>query len=662
MTESGSPRVGEILLQLRGASRRYSSGEGAIYALRGIDLDICAGEMIALIGASGSGKSTLMNILGCLDRLNEGSYRVAGRDTAELGADQLAALRRAHFGFVFQRYNLLPQLSAEANVEVPAAYANVDPSERRNRAAALLERLGLSDRATHRPRELSGGQQQRVSIARALMNGGAVILADEPTGALDHANGREVIELLQELNRQGHTIIIATHDLQVASHARRIIELSDGVIVSDRLSERAAPILEQGTSTPRAKDTKSSWLAAFGGLAEAARTAVAALLAHRLRSALTLLGIVFGIASVTMMIAIGESYKGASLAELGKVFNLDLLLVFPGYGPSDPSTAGIKALTVEDVDALGRQSYIKSVEAINFSRGPMRYRNHTGLADVLGVPEKFFDFGNYVLEIGTGFNREDIRRGAAVGVISAKTRRLLFGRTNPLNKIVYLSDLPFLICGVTAEKPPGNGPPGDGLEIFIPGTAYRERLSGKLDLDIIHARVRDVEALEETENRIVDFFAVRHGKRDVYTQDFSAYFVAAADQARMIAELLAAVGAISLLIGGIGVMNIMLVSVSERAREIGIRVALGARQTDIRRQFLIEAFVLCLIGAALAVAISFVLSFVGGFFLPPGWELHLSMTAMLAAVICAGFTGLVFGYFPARNAARLDPVEALARD
>ena len=219
---------------------------------------------------------------------------------------------------MFQRYNLLPQLSAASNVEVPAVYANVDPAERRKRAAALLERLGLSDRAAHRPHELSGGQQQRVSIARALMNGGAVILADEPTGALDHANGREVIELLQELNRQGHTIIIATHDLHVASHAPRIIELSDGAIVSDRLSEHAAPILEQGTSTPRAKETGSSWLATFSGLAEAARTAVAALLAHRLRSSLTLLGIIIGIMSVTMMIAIGESYKGASLARTWK--------------------------------------------------------------------------------------------------------------------------------------------------------------------------------------------------------------------------------------------------------------------------------------------------------------------------------------------------------
>ncbi len=519
MTESESPRVGEILLQLRGASRRYCSGEAAIHALHGIDLDIWAGEMIALVGASGSGKSTLMNILGCFDRLNEGIYRVAGRDTAELDADQLAALRRAHFGFVFQRYNLLPQLSAEANVELPAVYAKIDRMERRKRAVALLERLGLSDRATHRPHELSGGQQQRVSIARALMNGGTVILADEPTGALDNANGREVIQLLQELNRQGHTIIIATHDFQVASHARRIIELSDGAIVSDRRTERTAPIKKQKTSTLRTQGTETAWLAALGGLAEAARTALAALLAHRLRSALALLGIIIGITSVTTMTAIGESYRGASLAKLGNDFGLDLLLIVPGYGPADSSMAGIKPVTVGDADALGEQFYIKGVAGINFSKDLMlRYRNRTGSVEAYGIPENYFDFGNYVFEIGAGFNREDIRRGAAVGVITAKTRRVLFGRTDPLNKIVYLGDLPFRICGVTADKPSGYETSGDILQIFIPGTAYRKRISGKLDLDIIQAHARDVDSLEETENRIVDFIAARHGKKDVYVR------------------------------------------------------------------------------------------------------------------------------------------------
>ena len=341
-----------------------------------------------------------------------------------------------------------------------------------------------------------------------------------------------------------------------------------------------------------------------------------------------------------------------------------VLLVSPGYGPTDPSTAGIKPLTVEDAAALGRQSYIKSVVGINFSPGSMlRYRNRTGLAVIYGVPENYFDFGNYVFEIGAGFNREDIRKGAAVGVITAKTRRLLFGRTNPLNKIVYLerSAVPHLrrnggkaSCATNhpatlskfsyqarriASELAANSTSTSSTLACATSTPWRKRKTG---LSIFSRRA--------TAKRT---FTYRTNLRS---------FAAAADQARMIAELLAAIGAISLLIGGIGVMNIMLVSVSERAREIGVRVALGARQTDIQRQFLIEALVLCLIGAALAVAVSFVLSFVAGFFLPPGWELRLSMTAMLAAVICAGFTGLVFGYFPARNAARLDPVEALARD
>jgi len=298
-----------VLIELRGAERRYAEAEQEIYALRDIDLDIAAGEMVALMGASGSGKSTLMNVLGCLDRISAGCYRLAGQDVGSLDRDALAALRRARFGFVFQRYNLLPQLSALANVEVPAIYAGMEAQDRRIRSRGLLERLGLGERLGHRPNKLSGGQQQRVSIARALVNGGEIILADEPTGALDSRSGHEVMELLVELNRRGHTLIIATHDSRVADYAHRIIELADGRIVSDRLTggggleqEEVAP--ETDRSIPRlGKETAPFWMR-FG---EAARMAVTALVSHRLRTALTLLGVVIGIVSVVTMVAVGEA-------------------------------------------------------------------------------------------------------------------------------------------------------------------------------------------------------------------------------------------------------------------------------------------------------------------------------------------------------------------
>ncbi len=651
----------EVLLRLHGATRRYGADEGAIYALRGIDLDIAEGEMIALMGASGSGKSTLLNVLGCLDRLSKGSYLIAGEDTGVLGADQLAELRSTRFGFVFQRYNLLAQFSALSNVEVPAIYAGVTPQERHRRAFALLERLGLADRATHRPNELSGGQQQRVSIARALMNGGAIILADEPTGALDSANGREVMALLEELNRLGHTIVIATHDPHVAAHARRIVELSDGAIVADRVTGESAPAEREGLPSPEAAQAPWSVFAAWRELLDAARIGVAALLAHRSRSALTLLGVVIGIVSVTAMVAVGESYQRVSKAEVAKNLNLDHLDIVPGYGPADPSKAGVRALTEEDAAALDRQPYIKSAAANLFSQQTLRYREHVLSVYVFGVPENYLALLDYELALGAGFSREDMSRAAAVGIITARTRQDLFDGADPLNKIIYVRDLAIRIIGVVADKAGGEQNSRFSF-LIIPATAYKARLDGAQEISQIAVRVRDINFLGETKNNIIELFTLRHGKKDVWIYDSAANFAAAQRQASLVTALLAAIGALSLVAGGVGVMNIMLVTVSERAREIGVRIAVGARQSDISRQFLIEAIVLCLIGAALALALCFLLSLVAGNFLPPGWEVTLSPTAIFAATICAILTGLIFGYFPARNAAHLDPVEALARD
>ena len=293
-------------IELLGVSRRYMAGDQEVYALRDIDLKISAGEMVALMGASGSGKSTLLNILGCLDRPSSGVYRVEGRDTMSLGTTDLAALRRDRFGFIFQRYNLLPQLTARANVEIPAIYAGAAQETRHERAQQLLTRLGLGERLDHRPSQLSGGQQQRVSVARALMNGGAIILADEPTGALDSHTGREMMELLLELNRRGHTLIVATHDAHVAGFARRIVEVEDGRIVKDRAVEGEGPAPTAALDDVRPPPHAMGLMAVWPRLVEAMRMAGFSLLAHRLRTGLTLLGVVIGIVSVVMMLALGE--------------------------------------------------------------------------------------------------------------------------------------------------------------------------------------------------------------------------------------------------------------------------------------------------------------------------------------------------------------------
>lgn len=650
----------DVLLELRGGYRSYSAGEQEILALRGIDLDIRAGEMVALMGASGSGKSTLMNVLGCLDRLSSGSYRVSAQDTSTLDQDALAELRSTHFGFVFQRYNLLPQLSAQANVEVPAIYANLDAKERHERSRALLQRLGLGERLTHHPNQLSGGQQQRVSIARALMNGGAVILADEPTGALDSASGREVMELLLELNRLGHTIIIATHDPHVANYAHRIIEFADGAVVSERRNAAMSPV------GPKPLDEPPLAVSAYGTppwarLYEIARMAGTALLAHRLRSGLTLLGIVIGIVSVTMMVAVGESGGRLLQEQYGGVLKLRELIIYPGHQAGDVFAPHIHTLIPSDVEALRRQPYVQSATLQTYSSALLRYASHHAESSVVGVSNDYFEFHKVNFILGGGFSRDDILRQAPVAVIDARTKDQFFGGADPLNKVIYVGNVPCVIVGVLESKA-GWDEPNGRLSVYLPYTTSNARLTGRNYLDMVWVRLRNDQIGELGLSEISALLSKRHRAQDFFIANNDAGIRAMESFARSLRLLLATIGFISLIVGGIGVMNIMLVSVSERAREIGLRIAVGARQLDIRRQFLIEAVILCLIGAALGVLLSLALSFVATYFLPPGWALSLSTTAVLTATICAGVTGLVFGYFPARNAARLDPVEALSRD
>jgi macrolide transport system ATP-binding/permease protein len=649
------------LIELRGAVRSYGVGDQLVLALNGVDLVIRAGEMVALMGASGSGKSTLLNILGCLDRLSSGIYRVAGRDTAGLDADALAELRREHFGFVFQRYNLLGQLTALANVETPAIYAQIAPSLRHARAKALLERLGLGDRLTHYPNQLSGGQQQRVSIARALMNEGAAILADEPTGALDRANGREVMNLLVDLNRQGHTIIIATHDHHIAEQTKRIVEFADGVIISDRPTEAAGNQGAAPAERPAPPAAPAGWRAPWEDFFETARTAWQALLAHRLRTALTLLGVVIGIVSVSMMVAVGEAGSRVLGEQIGDFLNLREIVIYPGKQAGDAFAAHLHTLKMSDVEALRQQDYVEVATPQTYTTATFRYRDHSATGSISGVAEDYFAFHNLLFDIGQGFTRDDVRRAAPVVVIDDRLREQFFYGANPLGKIIYIGNLPSIVIGVLRPKR-GWDEPGNRPGVIVPYTTSNARVTGRDYLDMVLMRLRKGESGKDVEPKIIDLITARHHSKDITLQNSDAEIrnlLMLMDTLRL---LLAAIGLISLLVGGIGVMNIMLVSVTERAREIGLRLAVGARQKDIRRQFLLEAIVLCLIGAALGVLVCVIIMLIANRFLPPGWTLELSPQALLTATVCACLTGTVFGYFPARNAARLDPVEALARE
>jgi macrolide transport system ATP-binding/permease protein len=656
----------EALLTLRGVTRRFPTGEHEIAVLKAIDLSISAGEFVAIVGASGSGKSTLMNILGCLDRASAGSYRIAGRETSDLDGDELAQLRRERFGFIFQRYHLLPHLSAAANVEIPAVYAGFPQAARGSRAAHLLERLGLAARVAYRPAQLSGGQQQRVSVARALMNGGEVILADEPTGALDSKSGDDVIRLLRELNAHGHTVIIVTHDEHVARHARRIIEIHDGEIVSDVRSAAVAIPSSDGKPAVAAGLPARSVLhgyrfsAGASRFAEAFRMAWLALVSHRLRTVLTMLGIVIGVMSVVSIVAIGEGAKRYTLAQIASI-GTNTISVFPGRDWGDPDAGKIETLVPADVAALTEQYYLDSVTPETARSLLLRYRNVDANGLVNGVAEGYFQVRGLAFTEGRGFGKDDIRRRSQVAVIDSNTRRKLFGtRRSVLGEIVLVGNSPFVVIGVTAAKASAFVD-GKSLNVWLPYTTASDRLFGQRHFDSVTVRVRHGQPNVAVENALEKLLTQRHGRKDFFTYNVDSVVKTVERTGAMLTLLLSLVGVISLVVGGIGVMNIMLASVTERTREIGIRMAVGARQRDIMQQFLVEAVMVCLTGGAIGILFALGATFVFSLFVSQ-WEMVFSAGSIAAAVVFSTLTGVVFGFLPARNAARLDPVDALARD
>ncbi|GGF77957.1 macrolide export ATP-binding/permease protein MacB [Azorhizobium oxalatiphilum] len=650
--------MAEPLLVLEKVRREFPSGEGTLVVLNDIDLTIARGDMVAIVGASGSGKSTLMNILGCLHTPSSGSYRVGGRDTAALEPDELAALRRERFGFIFQRYHLLAELDAVDNVEIPAVYAGEDPAARHKRAFGLLARLGLADRADHRPGQLSGGQQQRVSIARALMNGGDVILADEPTGALDKSSGEEVLRILDELNAEGKTIIIVTHDMAVANRAKRIVELSDGVIISDRRTDSApaAP-----APAPRKVKQAPMWRGVVDRLKEAVRMAVLSMAAHRLRTFLTMLGIIIGIASVVCVVALGTGTQRQVLANISNL-GTNTLEIFPGKDFGDVRSAKVQTLVLADARAIASQPYAAAVSPTVSTSTTVRFGPKEASALVNGVDPSYFTAKGTKLAEGRFFDARSVRDRTQEVVIDENTRKALFATTpgGALGKVLLVGDVPCRVIGITEAQQGGFGS-SSNLSVYLPFTSVQARFLGTSTLRSITLKVSDEVEPAAAEEAVIQLLTVRHGTKDFFilnTDDIRKTITATT---QMLTLLIAAIAVISLIVGGIGVMNIMLVSVSERIGEIGLRMAVGARRGDILQQFLIEAVLVCLLGGlagiATALGLGELIALSGA-----GFSMVYSPASIVAAVAVSTAIGVVFGYLPARNASFLDPVVALSRD
>jgi macrolide transport system ATP-binding/permease protein len=638
------------LLELRDVRRLYPNGDTVVRALDGVSLTIEAGEFVAIMGPSGSGKSTLMNILGCLDRPTDGTYRVAGHDVSGLSLDELAALRCRTFGFVFQRFNLLPQITAAENVEIPAIYAGRAKSDRIERARELLTRLGLGERSEHKPTELSGGQQQRVSIARALMNEAQVVLADEPTGALDSHSGEEVLKLLKELNAGGRTVLLITHDPDVAAHANRVIRIADGKIVSDERKDASIPA---GAVRSVSLEARNRFLP---DLVEAAKMALRSMRANIFRTALTLLGVIIGVAAVVAMLAIGDGSRQQVLERISAM-GTNLLVVRPG-GTGVRTTGDNVSLVEEDASAIDDIENVSIVSPERSTRSTVRFGNIDYQTQIQGAWPGYVTARDWSLSEGSMFSEADVKSYAPVIVLGRTVADNLFpDGGSPVGKYVLVRNVPFEVSGVLARK--GATPWGTDQDdvVLMPLSTGYMRLFGRRFVNSITVYVEDVSRVAETEEAIKTRLIERHRAEDFRIRNTASILETAVATQQTLTILLGSVAAISLLVGGIGVMNIMLVSVTERTREIGVRMATGARAGNILLQFNTEAMVVCGIGGIAGVLLGIGVALLCQWF---GMAIVLSAIPAMLAFSCAFLTGLLFGYLPARKAARMDPVAALA--
>lgn len=652
------------MIELKNIYKTYQMGTVEVKALDDVSLKIAPGEFVAIMGPSGSGKSTLMHVLGLLDRPDKGGYFLGNKQVNQLSDQELSAVRNRLVGFVFQQFHLLPRMTALENAELPLIYAG--KRHLKEKAEIRINEVGLSERKNHRPNELSGGQQQRVAIARSLVNDPLVLMADEPTGNLDSKSKEEIISVLKELNQKGKTVIMVTHEQEVANHANRIIRMLDGKIISDQKVKIFLQPVEDGQAEKIIEVvlSKTERQARETKFFDYLRQAAGSMFTHKMRSFLSILGILIGVAAVIAMLALGQGAKESiekQLASLGS----NLLVIRPGsarvHGVSTEAGA-VTRFTFQDVAAISKLTDdVKEVCPSVTGRGQLVYANENWNTQVEGAGANFAQLRAATPEVGRFFTEDEVRMREKVAVLGTTVVKELFGEANPIGETIKINLVNFKVIGVLPSKGASTFHDQDDT-LIIPVTTAMFRVFGKEYIDTIYVEAKGPEFIDPATEAITKLIIKQH--RLAKDQDDSFQIRNMSDiknaletTTKTMSMLLGSIAAISLLVGGIGIMNIMLVSVSERTREIGLRKAIGANNKDILVQFLIEATLMSFIGGIAGVLLGTGISVLITLF--AGWTVRVSSASIILATTFSLVVGIVFGIWPAQKASKLDPIEAL---
>lgn len=660
------------MIELKRVSKTYVMGKMEVRALQDVSFSVSPGEFVAIMGPSGSGKSTMMHVLGLLDRPDSGEYLLGGRRVNELSDEELSAVRNRLVGFVFQQFHLLPRMSALENAELPLVYAG--KRHLKEKARERIEEVGLADRIGHRPNELSGGQQQRVAIARSLVNDPLILMADEPTGNLDSRSKEDIVNLLKELNRKGKTVIMVTHEQEMAAHAGRVIVMRDGKIISDK---KVSPSAD--TVFPSEKDTasegaagevidhvlsKSERLARGAKFLDYLRQAGAAMITHKVRSFLSILGILIGVGAVIAMLAVGQGAKDSIEKELASLGS-NLLIIRPGSAKVHGvamEAGSVARFTFKDITAIEKLTdTVARVSPSVTGSGQLVYGNKNWNTQVEGVGTSYAAIRSLTPEVGRFFNEQEVKAREKVAVLGTTVVKELFGGADPVGEKIKINLINFRVIGILPAKGGGSFRDQDDI-VLIPVTTAMYRVFGKDYINTIYVEAGAPDVLEEAQDSISSLIIKTHrlgkNREDAFQiRNMAEMKKAMENTAQTMSLLLGSIAAISLLVGGIGIMNIMLVSVTERTREIGLRKAIGANQKDIMVQFLIEAVLMSLIGGASGILLG--VGTAALINLLAGWSVRIMPASVALATAFSLAIGILFGLWPAKKAAELNPIEAL---